>query len=450
MQSPPESLSPKASGRPSASAASTAGAAGTGEGAVDAPAAAGSSASLAGRVQVLLEDGWHDSPPEEVTQVFRQIAGGQTRFTLATTRGMYIIEMQGKDGATQTHVHTKKSRKMRILEDSAPQSPRERARFELQEKYGPQSKRGNAPQQQLEVIANDPHAVACFETLFKREEELCGDWAVFYHSYSLPALIYEVHAAVANMLFGFDSSRSTLPRLLVKDFAQTPDAGSLIKRFNDEFITTKKDHCLEYRKAAISVMCSLVSLGPECSIPILFRFGYSEKDVPYQGVLDNLLEACHVPKGKTKKVAKSIIALCDKYGLDVSQFGGKKRSNEQNGHMLQIFVRRRFLDDIAYASAPYGDVDSTRHPISKWLGGDAATHYGQARVVANPTTFLSDKCVRMYSAHSDPEFHANRGQFQLELIKLLRPLLGEGKTRERVATTLYGGVLPAWWKDDAS
>eukprot|EP00971_Amphidinium_carterae_P254929 5060951-Amphidinium_carterae.1 len=33
---------------------------------------------------------------------------------------------------------------------------------------------------------------ACFAEFAKREVEMCGEWAVFYHSYSFAALIYEV------------------------------------------------------------------------------------------------------------------------------------------------------------------------------------------------------------------------------------------------------------------
>lgn len=415
-----------------------------------------SASRLFGRVQVLLEDGWHDSPPDEVTQIFAQIGGGQSRFSITTPRGVYIIDMNCEDGATQTDAQTKKTRKMRFFEDDsledlgpAPGSPTSRGELELQQNYGPQSRRGDAPQLQLEVIAHDPHAIERFAELFENEQRHCGEWGVFYHSYSFAALIYEVHAAVAKVLFGFPSHQSPLPRLLVSDFTQTPDAKALVHRFNTDFVNRRKDHTLEYRKVAISAMCSLVSYGPECSIPMVFSMGYSEKDVHFRGVLDGLLEACHVPKKKVKQVGKTLIAICEKYGLDVSQFGGKCSSGKK-GHLLQVFVKRRLLDDIAYAAEPYGEVDSTRHPLSNWLNGNNQTHVGQARVVVHPKSFLSNKSVQMYVASADPNFHRTRPAFQAEMAAVFKGILGDAKTRERVATSVYGGMLPAGWTDGAA
>lgn len=37
-----------------------------------------------------------------------------------------------------------------------------------------------------------------------------------------------------------------------------------------------------------------------------------------------------------KKVTKDIIALGEKHGLDVSQFGGKRCSSSLPGHLLQV------------------------------------------------------------------------------------------------------------------
>lgn len=54
---------------------------------------------------------------------------------------------------------------------------------------------------------------------------------MFYHSYSLAAIIYEVHAAVAGLLLGYDAYRAPLPRLQVGDFAETPDAAALIRHW---------------------------------------------------------------------------------------------------------------------------------------------------------------------------------------------------------------------------
>merc|ERR1719231_316883 len=87
-----------------------------------------------------------------------------------------------------------------------------------QQEWGPQSKRGGASQHPLGLLKDNPHAQECFAMFQKNEERLCGEWAVFYHSYSFAALIYEVHAAVGAVLFRFRSQFATLPRIIVHEF----------------------------------------------------------------------------------------------------------------------------------------------------------------------------------------------------------------------------------------
>eukprot|EP00929_Paragymnodinium_shiwhaense_P041607 TRINITY_DN21601_c0_g1_i11.p1 TRINITY_DN21601_c0_g1~~TRINITY_DN21601_c0_g1_i11.p1 ORF type:complete len:487 (+),score=122.92 TRINITY_DN21601_c0_g1_i11:81-1541(+) len=99
-----------------------------------------------------------------------------------------------------------------------------------QQQLGAQSKRGGALQTQLDVLSCRPHAKLCFGQFARREEELSSDWAVFYHSYSYSALLYELNAAIAAALFKFPSDQATLPRLLVHDFAALPDADTLMRR----------------------------------------------------------------------------------------------------------------------------------------------------------------------------------------------------------------------------
>lgn len=106
------------------------------------------------------------------------------------------------------------------------------------------------------AVSGDDHGRHCFDRMLENEERLCGEFAVFYHSYSFAgasrlcsslhasaraaareradaeervetratvlarrtALLYEVQAAVAAVLFRFKSKYSSLPRLLVKPF----------------------------------------------------------------------------------------------------------------------------------------------------------------------------------------------------------------------------------------
>lgn len=57
----------------------------------------------------------------------------------------------------------------------------------------------------------------------------CGEWGVFYHSYSFGALAYELHSALAAVLFDMPSGGAPLPRLRMADFKQLSDAAALVE-----------------------------------------------------------------------------------------------------------------------------------------------------------------------------------------------------------------------------
>eukprot|EP00929_Paragymnodinium_shiwhaense_P102868 TRINITY_DN66096_c0_g1_i1.p1 TRINITY_DN66096_c0_g1~~TRINITY_DN66096_c0_g1_i1.p1 ORF type:complete len:994 (-),score=259.37 TRINITY_DN66096_c0_g1_i1:110-3091(-) len=314
-------------------------------------------------------------------------------------------------------------------------------------KWGPQSKRGGAPQYQLNVLHLFPHARGCFNQMFEREESLCPEYAVFYHLYNYSALIYEVQAAVASILFRYRAQFAPLPRLLAKEFKNIPDAATLIQKFETKYAKGMKDHDPEFRAVGLSTMLSLVALGPECSPPVFFCTGYDKGsyDMKFRPVLDNLLKACCVPWRRVTSLGNEILKLCEKHGLDVSPFGGAKCPSGMSGHMLQIFVRRDILDEYVYAAHPWGPVWKEHMPISKWLGDDEDFGFGQARIVAHPKMFMSSKHVRMFVASADPMFHQKRRQFQAELRELLNEILGKPELRQKAASTIYGGSLPSWW-----
>ncbi|CAK0792546.1 unnamed protein product [Prorocentrum cordatum] len=421
------------------------------------------------RVQALINGDWVDSSQREVKQISYHLAAGESKFTVAARGTLYVVDFSNPEGATQTNPATGRVRQLRVLEtaedseSSFPEAgdrqaggsagpPRRQessdAAAALQRRYGPQSKRGAAPQYQLGVLEHNPHARECFAKLAANEEALCDEWAAFYHSYSFAALVYEVHAAVAAVLFRFRSEFASLPRLLAGEFATMPNAKALLDRFNREFASSSKDHHPAFRKVAISAMCSLVALGPEASTPVVFVSGYSEKDLNFLSVLEGLLISCYVPKSKVKKLASSIIALSEQHGLDVSQFGGKPCESRNAGHLLQIFIKRKLVDQLAYASQPYGLLDPDRHPLSDWVNGDVNANYGQVRVLAHPKLFMSAKSVRMFVVSADPVFHRSRQKFQEELTKLLDVILGDPALRLRAATGIWGGKLPPWWTSE--
>ncbi|CAE7421951.1 unnamed protein product [Symbiodinium necroappetens] len=413
-------------------------------------------------VQIELEGGWRDCSTEETRAICQHLAKGETAFQIHARGQNYYIDFSRPDeGGIQANVSTGKKRKLRILDkeedepvaeedgvgsaDPSSASAAASPEVSLQRSYGPQSKRGGASMHPYRVLEGNDHAKKCFAQFEANEARLCGEWAVFYHSYSFAALIYEVHAAVGSVLFRFRSQYATLPRILVHEFKETPDAATLKKRFNEEFATNKRDHHPDFRRVGLSVMCSLASTGPEACVAMVFIAGYSCKDLSFRGVLENLLESCYVPKAKVRKLADEIIAMSEKHGLDVSQFGGKACHSGKPGHLMQLFIKRHLVDKLVYAAKPYGPVDDERMPISKWMDSNSSTQIGQARVLAHPKYFMQANCVRMFVASADPTFHRNRQEFQNELIQKLSLILGEPSLRERAATGIYGGTLPSWW-----
>lgn len=401
------------------------------------------------RVQVYFdEDGWRDMSRVEAAKVCGFLAAEVVRFELEAQGHEYAFDFSTIGEATQTHTKTGKVRKLRMLDGFNTLSMFPEVKPEdtyRQKRLGPQSKRGKASQNAIgKYLGGNTHAEACFKQLAANEERLCGEWAVFYHSYSFAALIYEVHAAVANLLFGFPSKYSVLPRLLAREFNDIPDSTSLIQKFNTDFVDHKRDHNPGFRKVGVSVMCSLASTGPEACLARVFVAGYSCKDVSFNRVLEKVLESCNISAQKVAILAKKIVRVAETHGLDCTQFGGASCQSKHAGHLLQIFIRRNLVDHLCYAAAPYGYLDEERMPLSKWMDSDSSFNRGQARIVAHPKFFMEGSKVRCFVASADPTFHKSRAAFQDELCKLIGEYT-EPAFREKAAAMVYGGTLPSWY-----
>jgi hypothetical protein len=328
-----------------------------------------------------------------------------------------------------------------------------------QKALGPQSLRGGGgerpePFQMLDGNSN-AHAKSCFQDLLMTEGKMCEEWAVFYHSYSFSALIYEVQAALAAVLFGFRSQNGTLPRILVKEFEKFPDASALKNSFKGVAISSPSgpknsdeyhDGKQEYMSVGLSVMCSLLAYGPEASPTADFCKGYTDSwDPDLLEALKKLFETCCVPSSKVQKLIRDIISLSEKHGLDVSAFNGQECHSQQPGHLLQICIRRDLVDKLTYASLPFGIPDEPRQPMSRFMDSNASFDFGQARVLARPEYFMEPDAVRLHTVSADPKFHANREVFQKELTELLSVILGDSSSRENAAKGIYGGVVPEGW-----
>mmetsp|Transcript_61820 Transcript_61820/g.75788 ORF Transcript_61820/g.75788 Transcript_61820/m.75788 type:complete len:556 (-) Transcript_61820:131-1798(-) len=309
-----------------------------------------------------------------------------------------------------------------------------------QKKLGPQSLR-KQKKDYGPIVSKDEHGRKCFDEMLKNEKEFCGEWVVFYHSYSSAALLYEVQAAVAKVLFRFKAEFAALPRLLCAPFHHIPTA----KRMLEEFPKWKdQDHNQAFKLVGLCGTSSLLADDSEAPAKSYFLSGYSVG--PLEGVLEKLLESCGVPLTQVKALAAKIIELAVKSGLDCGGIpGGKKCLSGRSGHLQQIFLRRELCDEYVYPSFPFGVPDKKRDkPLSKYLTQDVAIE-GQVRITLNPDVFLRATTARMFTFPADPTFNKNRRKFQEELKSLLEPVLGSEAVRRKAAKGIFGGDPPAWW-----
>lgn len=173
-------------------------------------------------------------------------------------------------------------------------------------------------------------------------------------------------------------------------FKKLGNADHLMKKIK----SCGSDHNTEFRKVAICASTSLVSPDPEATPKDIFLSGYSCTDVSFMSMLEKLLSDCHVPKPKVKRLAKDIVKLSEKHGLDVSTFGGSACTSGRQGHLLQIFVKRTAIDEYIYAALPFGHLDPPRQPVSRHLAKNVVIK-GQVRLNCNPALFLKASAVRM-------------------------------------------------------
>jgi hypothetical protein len=339
---------------------------------------------------------------------------------------------------------TRESSMIRLAMPTAPDA----AFIAAQAALGPQSKRPHksATPKLGHAVEADDHGTYCFMRMLENEERLAGEFAVFYHSYSFAALLYEVQAAVAAVLFRFRSNFASLPRLLKAPFEDVPDAPALLKLFNTKLKHTR-DHDPRFRAVGICATTTLLGPDPEAPPTSVFLSGYSCGDLSFMGVLEQLLIGCSLPKAEVKELAKKIIKLSEDAGLDVMQFGGKPCKSHRPGHLLQIFLKRELVDRFAYAAFPYGPQDKSRTPLSATLAGNKAIS-GQVRICFNPSVFMRAGNARLFVYSADPTYHERRSGFQEKLRALLATLLGTHDGRLQAALAIHGGVLPDWFQAD--
>jgi len=283
-------------------------------------------------------------------------------------------------------------------------------------------------------VAADAHARHCFEQMMKNEKRMCGEWAVFYHSYNSAAVLYELQAAVASVLFRFKSSYATLPRLLRGNFPSIPDALTLEKMWPT---WPDKDHSPIFKSVAICATTSLLRPDPEATPTEWFLKGYAAS-VPDTALIEGLVQSCGVEPGLAHILATKIQATFVEFNVGA---GGR------TGHILQIFMKRHLVDKYVYAALPYGVPDPSRAPLGEHLNGPGPI-VGQVRMVVHPSAFLRATRTRVYCYSADPAYHKRRAELQETLTDILEPALGSDQARARAARGIFGAELPAWYSTE--
>lgn len=302
-----------------------------------------------------------------------------------------------------------------------------------QRSLGSQSLRGGSFIQRFPGLGKT-HKDLCFKEMIEREKSMADEWCVVYHSYSFAAPLYEVHAAIAAILYGYNADKAPLPRLICESFQKFEDAREFHKR-----LPTQRDHDIAWRRAVIAGSTSVYGFDPEATPMNVFDNGYSCADLSFMGTLYDVLAFCGIKDHIG--VGKALIEVCARHGLSTSYYGlaqtGPTYGNY--GHLLQIFIKRSAIDKLAYASMPFGVVDNTRMPLGKHFEKNVKIQ-GQVRICANPNAFMRSHVVQLFHYCSKESFAKDRKIFQRELQEILRPHL-EGKIDMARSTIDPTGIL---------
>ncbi|KAH3765424.1 E3 ubiquitin-protein ligase DTX3L [Pelomyxa schiedti] len=287
----------------------------------------------------------------------------------------------------------------------------------------------------------------CFSSMLEREQQYFSDYFVFYHSYSLASLLYELNSEIAAVLYGLPTDFPPLPRLLQAAFDEKPTMGLLMKDFKS---MVGNDHDPRFRALVISVSNGLFASASEMQPLSCFMQGYSCGDVQWLTLLTDLLKACGFSGHELEDVIQRAVDIGAKYNLPTSHYksasyvGFSPTGSEDHppGNMLQIFIHKDAVNSVSYPCQPYG------HPIHH-IGSVQSylrrTTNGQARVFCHPALFVDRKqalifhyCANQDLCCTDSSIPYTRGALKRELRNLLRPVLGTPEGRRAAFQRIQG------------
>ncbi|GAB5363522.1 hypothetical protein AAMO2058_000890400 [Amorphochlora amoebiformis] len=319
-----------------------------------------------------------------------------------------------------------------------------------QVKRGPQSERGHN-------IKPGPCLAKVAEKILSKEKKHCGEFAVFYHSYSGAWILYELHTAIANVVLGVKNNQP-LPRLLMKPYNTIPNAHYL--RHLHQTVFSRTDHNPQFRQAAICATSNFILTDSEATPNSVFSNGYHVG--PISTILKSVLKST-----KLECLYEQLIGLCIHYGetncfsyhglsnTPVSTY--KKFENalkikpeikkvvtpsSQKGRLLQIFIRRDICKHFLYTSEAMGKPCPQRKCVDKFINQNGRI-VGQVRICVNPRVFSRQDLVKIYTYGANENTNKFRDSFQRDLQRLVRSVLSDEKkvkaTRKAILSQISGG-----------
>ncbi|KAH3744177.1 hypothetical protein Pelo_14436 [Pelomyxa schiedti] len=274
----------------------------------------------------------------------------------------------------------------------------------------------------------------CFCTMIQREQKHFGDFYVFYHSYSLASILYELQSEIASVIYGMNSDFPPLPRLLHAPFRGKNSLSVLQSELGNG-----NDHNVSFRALAIAASNGLFATTSEMHPISCFLQGYSCDDVEWGKLLKDVLTAVGFTGREVDDAAKKVIDIGAKYHLLTSHFGAGTQAYSApstahpSGNMLQIFIHKEILDDVAYPCRAYGHPVKHNGTFAEYLKSNPT---GQTRIFAFPALFVDRNhafiyhyCANQDLCCPDSKVPGSRGALKRELRYVLKPVLGTSEGR---------------------
>lgn len=264
-----------------------------------------------------------------------------------------------------------------------------------------------------------------FTLMLNRETLYFDDYFVFYHLYTCSSILYDVQTVLFSYAYDIPLDRNmVLPRFFRKiynRFKTTDDVSKYIQA------TFDGDHDDDVRNALMSVACSLDpddDIGPEVNPMKNFNRGYITCDINYIPLLKKILVKCG--SDDPDKLLLEIVSALTSYKVSDAYLndGNFGYYNENNGQMIQIFVKKNFVDLIAYDSLPYGNPTGVSK-LSDYISAKGECSRGQARLLADPKYFSDSKLIKTFHYAPSEIVHNLRQVFLDRLKDVLKPILGD-------------------------